>query len=908
MNKILMLVFLCMLVIPASATSIEYGNGWQKECYDDGKCSFSNAYTYPIYNSSYLPESINYMVAWGTGYDLFWNGGLLQTVWDGTYAYDMIAYPENGTAISPWAFWKVEYVSKVSPQGVKTWKEEVPQSNTFVKIDNSTLRREMVLAGGLGTFNITYHNEGTRIKQDLELDPSYDDKEYRLTYRIDSVAAQDVNPDSDKFTPDFFNNFTVWDVTDVEQYKANLTFNRSSQIWEGDGSYISGWNTTASIDNTEHKYYLEISNGQPVLAGQKIYIDPSWSVGLDGSAWTGNSTKDNTTLNRDTNRVMLRQEADDYISYWRFDGSSGTTAYDENTTSNNLGTLYNSPTWGSGVHGNALTFNGATNWVEVARNAGLKPAAFTLSFWVTSPSAPGSTQQYIISFGNEDFLYTWGHSAVAYRQAFVTEGGANKVKYVSSLSGGTWYHFTVVYNGTSYIYLNGTYEAQVTSTITPDDYSIHIGSGAWNEVEESYFPGTIDDMRFYNRVLTGTEINQIKNNIMKSSGNLTTWHDAGTGNETYQIDVNATTDANSNYTVWYADNGTGSYTQLGGTLTGNNSLTISGTKYQDTDVQVRFAGNTTSTPELISVTFFTQATSTLYDRTADVSVSVTAGSDRTFSAFRNADIPIIITANTDRQLAAFRNAVQVFTIADSTSATFIDVGELFERFAVQAISITDSISKMQTHVRLVEQAFSIADSVQRTLSAQRGVQQAVTIADSASRALIANRAVQQVISIADSVSRTYTAAGTLFIRYAEMTITVADSAARDFWAGVYYTVSGYVKNVLEFPLEDARVDQVGGNYSFTDAAGYYSIVVPAGDRDILGRAIGYENLTKSISVSGNTALNMTLPEFRPPDYTSLIESILGIVVVLMALIIVAVKRKKKKQTNINKKNGDNEVW
>ncbi len=93
------------------------------------------------------------------------------------------------------------------------------------------------------------------------------------------------------------------------------------------------------------------------------------------------------------------------------------------------------------------------------------------------------------------------------------------------------------------------------------------------------------------------------------SGNLTTWYDSLSGNETYQIDVNATTPTNTNYTVWYANNGTGSYSQLGGTLTGNNSLIISGTKYQNTDVQVRLAGNTTATPEIMKVTLFTQSAS-----------------------------------------------------------------------------------------------------------------------------------------------------------------------------------------------------------------------------------------------------------------------------------------------------------
>ena len=938
---LLILAFLLSVLFfigPASAEfviSTEYGDGWQKICYDDEewlsqRCAFSNYLTYPTYNGSYVPKPINYMLLnGGTNYDMFWNGGLLRLMWDGTYAYDMVS-DQNYTTVSPWAFWKVE---SLRTTGQPEWQEEIPVSNSFIKIDNSTIKRVMVLGSG-GRFNITYHNEGTRIKQDLELTAGYNRK-YQLTYRIDSVAAQDVVNTTKKFTPGFFNNFTLYDVTDVPEYRVNRTFNITTGNWTGNGSYISGFNTSASIDNTNRRMYFTIENGQVMSVGQKIYIDPSWTVGVGGNAWTGNSTKYNTTLNRDTNRIFLQNTVSNYISKWRFDGSSGVTAYDENLTSNNNGTLVGGVAWNtSGRFDNAVYFDGVNDYVDLTPSLSKLNfvAPSTISFWIKTTD--DTKEQEIISFsqGSGDWsnffaiaISEWTNSLsneLICVGSTVAPGG--DVCYVttsrSELFDGNWHHIAIVSSGSAWnIYLDGNNKAL---TIPPGSantgkYGIvtsadnfRIGNMVDLNSNIDHYHGQLDNIQIYNCVLTNDQINQTRNNTMVTSGNLTTWYNAGTGNETYQIDVNATTPTNSNYTVWYANNGTGSYTQLGGTLTGNNSLTISGTKYQNTDIQVRLAGNTTSTPELIKVTFWTQVSGggTLYERTADISMTVTAGTDRALYAFRTADIPISVTANTDRQLAALRNAAQVFTIADSASATFIDVGELFERFAVQAISITDSISKMQTHVRLVEQAFSITDSAQRILFAQRGVQQAITIADSASRTLIANRAVQQAVSITDSVSRTYTAAGTLFIRYAEVTITVADSVVRDFWAGVYYTVSGYVTNALAFPLESARIDQVGGNYSFTDAAGYYSIVVPAGDRDILGRAIGYENLTKSISVSGNTALNMTLPEFRPPDYTSLIESVLGIVVVLMALIIVAVKRKKKKQTNINKKNGDNEVW
>jgi len=70
------------------------------------------------------------------------------------------------------------------------------------------------------------------------------------------------------------------------------------------------------------------------------------------------------------------------------------------------------------------------------------------------------------------------------------------------------------------------------------------------------------------------------NNNIVTTGNLTTWYNAGSGKETYQIGVNATTSSNTNYTVWYCQNGTGNFMQLGGVLTGNRTLELS----QDTRI------------------------------------------------------------------------------------------------------------------------------------------------------------------------------------------------------------------------------------------------------------------------------------------------------------------------------------
>ena len=107
---------------------------------------------------------------------------------------------------------------------------------------------------------------------------------------------------------------------------------------------------------------------------------------------------------------------------------------------------------------------------------------------------------------------------------------------------------------------------------------------------------------------TGDEIsfdNFSAYNINQTTGNRTTWYDTGTGNETYEIVVNASTPTNNNYTVWYRENNTGVYSQVGGVRTGNDTISLS-PSYQNTDVRLVLNGTDV---EIMTITFYEQGTS-----------------------------------------------------------------------------------------------------------------------------------------------------------------------------------------------------------------------------------------------------------------------------------------------------------
>ncbi|MBU1089534.1 hypothetical protein KKF38_01950, partial [Patescibacteria group bacterium] len=97
------------------------------------------------------------------------------------------------------------------------------------------------------------------------------------------------------------------------------------------------------------------------------------------------------------------------VSYWKFDEGSGTTAYD--SYDSNDGTLINGPVWTTGKVGNALSFDGVDDYVDLGGTVLLKPDAFTFESWFNANSASSIGDRLIIEHNpstNSDLSkYLW---------------------------------------------------------------------------------------------------------------------------------------------------------------------------------------------------------------------------------------------------------------------------------------------------------------------------------------------------------------------------------------------------------------------------------------------------------------------------------------------------------------------
>ena len=123
------------------------------------------------------------------------------------------------------------------------------------------------------------------------------------------------------------------------------------------------------------------------------------------------------------------------MGYWRFDEDTGGTAYDTATggSTADSGTLTNSPTWTTGKIGNALQFNGSSNYVSVNNSSDLQFSsnAISIACWAKSASQ-----------------YNWGNTTGSGDGMFVSE--ANSFSLGASDQTSTNVTFTAYIGGTAY--------------------------------------------------------------------------------------------------------------------------------------------------------------------------------------------------------------------------------------------------------------------------------------------------------------------------------------------------------------------------------------------------------------------------------------------------------------------------
>ncbi|MHC4748776.1 MAG: LamG-like jellyroll fold domain-containing protein [Planctomycetota bacterium] len=200
------------------------------------------------------------------------------------------------------------------------------------------------------------------------------------------------------------------------------------------------------------------------------------------------------------------------VGHWKFDGNAN-----DSSTRGTHGTIAGEALWVAGRIDSALELDGRTH-VVLSSGTDLNfgdATDFSIALWIKTTGwqddaalisnkdwmSGGNTGWVIAGQGGGSGTWQWNYSGeTGGRQDYDPPG--------PTLSDGQWHHLCVVHDrdGNATFYFDGEYQAQVDiagSTGTIDSgYPTVIGQDGTEMYSNGWFEGVIDDVRFYNSVLT----------------------------------------------------------------------------------------------------------------------------------------------------------------------------------------------------------------------------------------------------------------------------------------------------------------------------------------------------------------------------------------------------------------------
>lgn len=208
----------------------------------------------------------------------------------------------------------------------------------------------------------------------------------------------------------------------------------------------------------------------------------------------------------------------DYILYYKFDETSGTSANDE-SANNNDGALdgFSGTYWVTGHPGtgNGLQFSGDNDFVALAQQASLSPGSgdMTIACWVNFGAVDSSAHWIYNDYDAADTATVVLRLNSDNTLNFFVRNAASEVSQVSTtstLSTGVWYHVIAIKTGNNVaIYLNNTAEGTpsngLAGAVNVDDATRLpiVGAGIGGSV--NFFNGIIDEFRIYNNAKDATD-------------------------------------------------------------------------------------------------------------------------------------------------------------------------------------------------------------------------------------------------------------------------------------------------------------------------------------------------------------------------------------------------------------------
>jgi hypothetical protein len=260
-------------------------------------------------------------------------------------------------------------------------------------------------------------------------------------------------------------------------------------------------------------YQIDLSS----VLGSQAFVGFTAGTGSRFNAHDINSWKFNS------NNAVNNNGSTGLIGYWKFDEAAGNTVLDS-SGKNNQGSLINSSR-GVGIYGQALQLDGKNNsYVTIPGSASLNSITnqLTISAWVRPNGQPGGYQSVVnrqigTLLHPDQFFLGFGpkNKVVTYKWEIGTTNGEGSV-YKGLPIADRWVQMVGTYDGSMMrLYVDGVEigNSSVTGNILVDNNPVTIGAGENSSEGKPLgdrFNGSVDEVRIYNRVLSATEIKNLR--------------------------------------------------------------------------------------------------------------------------------------------------------------------------------------------------------------------------------------------------------------------------------------------------------------------------------------------------------------------------------------------------------------
>jgi hypothetical protein len=206
------------------------------------------------------------------------------------------------------------------------------------------------------------------------------------------------------------------------------------------------------------------------------------------------------------------------LAFWlKLDETTGATATDASGSGNNA-SLSGGTTWlpAGGMRQGALAFDGISGLATITdANTLDNTSAFTLAYWFRADAYPADSAGLVckrdgISTQNAYTTYL----KTADKHIYVDLDGANdRFSSMALINTGAWYHVTLLFDGSlpatqrAQLWINGNLDITATeSSSAIPNYTSNVRIGNTHAGAANWFNGRIDDVRFFRRVLSSSEI------------------------------------------------------------------------------------------------------------------------------------------------------------------------------------------------------------------------------------------------------------------------------------------------------------------------------------------------------------------------------------------------------------------